>query len=148
MNPAEKVHARVQRFDEEFLRMKHKVQMSFEKCADLWNELGQIGSTFTQNDKIISITGVVFDLKFSFHELVKLVHVDVHEQLAREIPKRQANIVLAFCFETIDDLTEQPQNIGILYVLGQNVFQNGMIDICKELSDVAFKNPDRIRVIA
>jgi hypothetical protein len=45
-----------------------------------------------QNDKIVRIPHAMSDFHFPFQKVVKLVHVDVHQKLASEIPQRQTDV--------------------------------------------------------
>src|SRR3989338_5054469 len=94
-----------------------------------------------QNHKIICIPNVIFRFDRSLHKLIEFVHIDIYEKLRSEISKRETNLFSSERRKTIDDVTEKIQHITILNMLCQNIFQDCVIDICKELSNIAFQYP-------
>src|SRR3989338_515468 len=85
------------------------------------------------------------------HELIKLIHVDVCENLRREIPNGDSatfkKIRPRGC-ETFDHFAEKPHGIGILDPLPENLKQNIMINGIKEFPYVAFQRIALLRFVA
>ena len=44
-----------------------------------------------QNHEVIRIANIIFYFEFMLHELVKLIHIDVDEELGGEITQRKAS---------------------------------------------------------
>ena len=87
------------------------------------------------------------DFHLPFQEMIKIVHVNVHQELASEVAQRQADVRPVFGMETPDHFTQKQDRISALDVSLKNIAQNFMIDIGEEFSDVTFQNPDCPRVI-
>lgn len=81
------------------------------------------------------------------HELVKLVHIDIHEELRREIAERQTQ-TCSRALKTTNDLLKEPENVAVWYALLEYPQQPFLVYGRKELPHVAFQHPDRSRVIA
>ena len=96
--------------------------------------------------EIVGIPDVVFSLQFVFCVLVKFVHVHVHEELRREIAEWQTSTLCAG-IEAADDLSYEPDNVGIGNVSRDNTHQDFLVDRGKEFSDITFQNPNCPRVI-
>ncbi len=79
--------------------------------------------------------------------MIELVHVNVYQKLAGEIAQGQADVRSVLGVETSDHFAQKQDRISAPDMFFQNITQNLMIDIGEEFSDIAFKNPDRPRVI-
>jgi hypothetical protein len=91
-----------------------------------------------QDYKIIGISDVVLGFYISLHKMVKLVHVDIHQKLASEIPKRQANVGVTCSMETPHYLAQQQNSISASDMFLQYVAKSLVVDISKKFSDVVF----------
>ena len=100
-----------------------------------------------QNDEIVRVSDAMSDFHLPFQEMIEIVHVNVHQELAGEVAQRQADVRPVFGMETPDHFTQKQDRISALDVSLKNIAQNFMIDIGEEFSDVAFQNPDCPRVI-
>ena len=100
-----------------------------------------------QNDEIVRVSDAMSDFHLPFQEMIEIIHVNVHQELASEVAQRQADVRPVFGMETPDHFTQKQDRISALDVSLKNIAQNFMIDIGEEFSDVAFQNPDCPRVI-
>ena len=57
---------------------------------------------FGKKHKIIGIADVVSHFELVLHELVKLVHVDVHQELGGEVAEWEPDTRLSFSMKTIN----------------------------------------------
>lgn len=89
MHPTEEINARRDGANRDFIRMKLKDQAIAEKTRDVRQKRLKQRTVVRQKYKIICIANVVPRLKLMLRELIKLVHVDVHEKLRSEISERQ-----------------------------------------------------------
>ena len=55
---------------------------------NLWQDFHQDADIFIHYDEVICISNVIFLFETMFHELVKLVHVDIDQHLGSQISKR------------------------------------------------------------
>jgi len=81
------------------------------------------------------------------HELVKLVHVDIDQELRREIAERKTE-PFACALEARDDLYEKPEHIAVRHALSKDTDETALVYGCKELPHIAFQYPDCACVIA
>jgi hypothetical protein len=79
--------------------------------------------------------------------MIKLVHVDIHEELAGEIPKRQTGADFPLRVETFYDGIEKPHCIAVSDLSPEYVVQYGMIDAREKLPNITLQNPNCTRVI-
>ena len=100
-----------------------------------------------QNDEIVGVPDAMGNFHISFQKVVKLVHVNIYQKLAGEIAQRQADVRSVLRVKTPDHFAQKQDRISAPDMLFQNITQNLMIDVGEEFSDIAFKNPDRLRVI-
>ncbi len=100
-----------------------------------------------EDQKIIRVPDVIPFLQCSLHELVEHVHVDIHEELARQISEWKTDVYPPIYMKTADDLLEKPKRIVIGDVTAQDIHQNPMIDIGKKLPDVALEYPRGFRIV-
>ena len=92
------------------------------------------------NHKIISIPHVVFSLEIMLHKLIKLIHVNIRQELRGEIAERQT--LAALCrMETTDDFHNERFDIRVWNVFLDNAEQYPVINRGKEFADVTFKYP-------
>ncbi len=87
-------------------------------------------------------------LQIALHEVIKHVHVNVDEKLACEITERKSDARPTVRLKTLDDFREEPNYILIARMPLSDFNENRVIDIRKELSYVAFQNPNRARVVS
>ena len=81
------------------------------------------------------------------HELVKLVHIDIHEELRGQVPERQTEARFR-ALEAAYDLSEKPKHIAIWYARLEYPQEALLVYGGEELAYVAFQHPDRASVIA
>lgn len=74
------------------------------------------------------------------HELVKLVHVDVGEELRGKIPQRQTFSLLDV--ETLHNRTEEINDQLVVQPLVENMNQRYVVDAGKKFTNITFKHPD------
>lgn len=80
------------------------------------------------------------------HELVKLVHIDIHEELRGQVPEGQAEA--RFCtLEAAYDLSEEPKHVAIWYTLLEYPHEALLVYGGEELTHVALQYPNRTGVI-
>lgn len=63
--------------------------------------------------KIICIPDAIAYIQFSFEELVKLIHVNIHEKLRSEVAERQTHSCPFGRMETINNLFPKPHGVVI-----------------------------------
>jgi len=81
------------------------------------------------------------------HKLVKLVHIDIHQELRGEITERKSYTFL-FYVEAADYLRKKPENTLVGDARLENADETTLVNRRKELTHVALEHPDRLRVIA
>ena len=146
MNPSEEIDARGEALDENLIRMKLELETVAEKLIDPQYEVFQIFLVAGKDREIVGITKIIFYFQLALHELIELVHINVHEELRRKITERKSHVRFGRR-ETPNHFTQEPANSFVRYAPPENLRQDGMIDSRKELSDIAFQNPDGLRVI-
>ena len=57
------------------------------------------------NHEIVCVSDAIFYFQFPLEKMIELVHVDVDQELAGKIAKRQADTRTIFSVETSDYLT-------------------------------------------
>ena len=114
MHPAEKVYTRSGCFYEYLVGMKRKLEPRFEKFGHRWQKIFQVSPVLVHDHKVVSITDAIADFQFPFQKLVELVHINIHEKLAREVPERQADVGLALRMEAVDDFGKEPKRVVVL----------------------------------
>lgn len=80
------------------------------------------------------------------HELIKLIHVNIDQQLRGQVAERQADAGNAGV-EAPDNDGEQPNDVLIGNALRHCLQKNRLIDIRKKLLDVALEHPDSLRIV-
>lgn len=78
---SEKIHSRNQSFKKNFIGMEFQLQFFLQKYLYRENNVSQPLFVFRKNHKIVAIADIAFRFQLVFHELVKLVQIDIHEQL-------------------------------------------------------------------
>src|SRR3989344_3090775 len=139
--PPKKIDAGRECFEKNLFGMERKLQTRFQEQRYPRNESFQIAPVFMQENEIIGVSYIVFYLQLSFQKLIKLVHINIHEELACEIPEWQTNAWFAFRMEAIDDFIQKPKRIVTSDAPPQDIFQYSVINARKELLDIAFQNP-------
>lgn len=81
------------------------------------------------------------------YELIELVHVHIHKELACEVTERKSDAVTGMNVETIDDLLKQPDRILVGDPASEDTQQNLVVDVGEKFPNVAFEHPCRARVI-
>ena len=92
-----------------------------------------------QDGKIVGVTKVLLRANHVLHKLVKLVHIDVHEELGGEIAERETDAGRRG--KAADHLFQQPDDALVCNVGFHNFNEYRMVDACEELADVALKYP-------
>src|SRR3989344_6864760 len=105
-----------------------------------------------KNDKIVCIADIVFRFQLMLHKLVKIIHVYIHEQLARQVTEWQSfgyklDIRCPIC-ETADDFGNENANVFVGNISAHDAEQYRLINGREELLDVAFQDPAGASVIA
>src|SRR3989344_4280679 len=90
MHPAKEIDPGRERFDGRLARMQIKLQSFPQEYIDMSAYVHKPFFFLRENDKIVGVTNVVFRFELVLHELIEFVHVDVDEQLGREIAERQS----------------------------------------------------------
>lgn len=70
-------------------RMESKSQLFSEKISNKWNTQFQIFFILMDEDEIIHISSIVSHFQNLLHESIARVHIDIREELTREIPDRE-----------------------------------------------------------
>ena len=99
-----------------------------------------------KKNEIIRVTDVIFYFQFVFNKLIKLIHVDIYEQLRSKVAERQA---LSFCAgtETADYISNKIADVVVRNVGVDYFHKNSMVYGRKEFPNIAFQNPAGSRVI-
>ncbi len=153
MHPSEKIHTRTEGLDENFVWMEGELETGFKEVFDTGKKKSQILAIAGKNDKIISISDVVFDFQLMLHELIKIIHVDIDENLRSEIAERQAlttsicSIVYNRCVETFYDFIKKPECIIVSDMLFKNFKKYLMVYGGEEFLDVTLQNPALFGII-
>lgn len=146
MHPAEKVHAGGNGFYEDLARMQGQFQSLTQKPLQKQKQAPQFRLVMRENDKIIRIADVVRNFEFVLHELVKLVHVDVHEKLGGEVTERQSFSGNSR-IETPHNLPKETKNVAIRNSFADERKENTVVNARKEFSDIALQDKAGSRVI-
>lgn len=85
---AQEIDALAKFADRYLMRMEGKPQSLSQKLGDPWNERLQLRFRFTEDDEVVGVTKVETLLEFVLHPLIKLIHVDVGEELTGQIADR------------------------------------------------------------
>ncbi len=100
-----------------------------------------------QDDKIVGVADVMCCLQIALYEVIKHVHVDIDQKLARKVTERKSDAGPAVRVKTPDHFREEPKNICVVDMPFDDVEENRMIDVGKELSYVAFQHPSGTGVV-
>lgn len=146
MNPPQKVHARGNGLDRNFVGMKRKMQTFAQKFFNGIDLLFQPRPICRQQSKIISIAGVVLCAQRVLHKLVKLIHVHIDQELGGEVAERKPN-TWSGAVETPDNLFQQPERLAIRNICFENAQQHVLINAREELLDIHLQDPAGARVI-
>lgn len=95
MDPAKKIGARGKRFDENLIGMELQLQPAFQKIFHFSENDFKPIAIRGKDDKIVSITDILFCAQMMFCKLVDFVHIDIHEKLGCQIAERQTVAWLA-----------------------------------------------------
>ena len=90
-----------------------------------------------ENDKVVGVADIMHYLQISLYKLVKHVHVDVDQQLARKVAKRQSDTWLAIRVKTPDHFRKEPKNVRVVDMPLDDVEENFVIDVGEKFPDVA-----------
>lgn len=139
----EKINAANKLANRDFFRVQIEREPVAEEFRN-WNEQPlKIDGTSRNNREIVGIADIISDPESVFHEPVEFVHVNVREQLRREVAYRQT-----LGFErrrarrriTFHDLPEKPHRVFVLDSFFENRKKNAMIHRIEELLNIAFQN--------
>jgi hypothetical protein len=99
-----------------------------------------------EKHKVVRIPDVVCGLEGVLHELIKLIHIDVDEELGGEVAEGEA---LASCtgVEAGDDTLYECTDAFIGYISVDDLHQYLLINGSEELLDVAFEYPAGFRIV-
>jgi len=89
----EKLHTFTDVTDMQLTHVKFQTQMFLEEPADLGHDSQQPVAVRADDIRVIDITAIVSGTQRAFHELVKLIKVDVAEKLAGKVTDRKAAAV-------------------------------------------------------
>ena len=143
MYEAEKIHTPVPLSEHHFVWMESERKFLFEKSTYKGEDAFKLGLIAAQEDKVIVVAQIVFASQFSFYVLIKRVQVHVRHQLRGQISKR--NTFSRPRLEASDDLSQQRQQLRLLYRTTTESKQPLMVHAIEEFSDVALQKPDRVR---
>lgn len=132
----------------DFARMQLELEMVVKKILYFRNQFFQKILVLGHNDKIIRIADIVFDFQFSFHKLIKLIHIDIGKKLRSQIANRKplsSKKIGGFTNKAFDYFFRKPQNISIFDFPPQQLNQNSVINAIKKLPNIAL---ERIRCSA
>ena len=105
-----------------------------------------------KDDKIIGIPYVEFCLQSVFYKLVKLIHVDIDEQLRREIPEWQTfadtsnsagrhSLMCLAGTEAAYNFGDESHDSFVGNITYNDINENLLIDRSEKLPDVALEYP-------
>lgn len=93
MHPTQEVYTTCDRLDKAFVWMQRELKMCFEKIIHLQKQSSYDITIVRTYDKVIGISDVVFDFKIMLDVLIKLVHVDIDQELGGEVTERETHII-------------------------------------------------------
>lgn len=71
--------------------MERKREVFVEKLCDTWNQSFKPHSISAHENEVIRVPHIISCPELVFYELVKLVHVDIDEELRGEVAEREAS---------------------------------------------------------
>ena len=86
MYPAEKIDTRSYRSYRDLIWVKLKMQVASQELLDARQQSFQFRPIPRQEHEVVGIPNIRLDLECVLHELVKLVHIDNHQELRSEVP--------------------------------------------------------------
>lgn len=146
MYPAKKIYARGERLYRNLVRMQREPQLVQQEIVYAQQHLLKLAPISRKEHKIVRVPYIRFHLERMLHELVELIHIDIHEKLRCEISERKTD-TFSRAEKTPHNLPEKPQHVSVWYALGQYRKKALLVYGGKELPYIAFQYPHRTRVI-
>jgi hypothetical protein len=106
MYPTEEVDARSECGYEYFVWMQFELEMVAKKILYAWQKRQEPRAVCGKYDEVVGIADVVFGFERVLGELIKLIHVDVHEKLTGEVTERES-FAGRGRMKTLDDVLQQ-----------------------------------------
>ena len=85
MNPSQKINAGSKSRHGNFAGVEGKGEPHFKKLRYLRNEACYIAPALMHYHEVICVSDIVPNSQFSFHKLVKFIHIRIGKKLARQI---------------------------------------------------------------
>lgn len=127
--------------------MEREAQARCQKYRYFRNKAFQIFSALMKHHEIIRVPDVVPHFQGSLYEVIERIHVDIHEQLARQVADWKTDANASIRTKATHNLPQQPENIGIFDVLSQYPHQNVVVNAREERANITLQNPRRPRVV-
>ncbi len=141
-NVAEKINATSVCTYGDLAWMQLKVEMIVKEVLDFRDKVFQEIFVIRCNNKIISVANIIFNFQFFFHKLIKLIHVDIGEQLRCQITNRKPSSgkqIGKLSGKTLDYFLHKPQSPKVFHLSLQKLDQDSVVNTIKKLSDITFK---------
>lgn len=122
--------------------MQLKIEIFVKKVLDFRDEFFQEIFVIRHNNKIISVANIIFNSQFFFHKLIKLIHVDISEQLRCQITNRKPSSskqIGRLSGKTLDYFLHKPQSLRIFHFPSQKFDQDSVVNAIKKLSYIALE---------
>jgi hypothetical protein len=123
------------------------MQMIYQKLTYSRYERDKRFAVARHEYKIVGVSYVVFRFQRMLRKLIKIIHVNVDEDLRGYITEREPYAGPPRCAETVYDALEKPEKLGRGNALSQDSLEDTVVDIRKEFSDIAFEHPCRPQLI-
>ena len=107
---------------------------------NLWQYFHEHAFVVVHDDEIVSIADVMFLFESVLYELIKFIHVHVHEKLRCQVTEWQSP-AWAGTLETADHGFDKPDSVSVAYVPFYYSDKRCLINRCKEFPYIAFQNP-------
>ena len=144
--PAEEIDAGRTSANLHLISMELQCERIPQESSDRIQNLLEPFAVATHNDEIIRVSDIVFRLQFVLHELVELVHIHVDQDLRREIAERKS-LAGRVAFKAAGHGLDEIDDVIVGDMLFHDPNENPLINGCEAFSDVAFQNPECLRVV-
>ncbi len=98
----------------------------------------------TQDNKIISIAGIVFGFELLFYKPIENIHIDIRKNLRGQISNGQASSmkqIRTTALIALNYFFKKPDHIWIPNPFSQNGKQNVVINTIEKFRNIAFLRP-------
>lgn len=130
-----------------FVRVQPQPKMRLQEGINWCKQFFQFWFVFGQDNKVVSVADIVFQLQLLFYKLVELIHIHVRKQLRGQVADRYT-VRFARVREATNDFSEQPHHFEVFNSPCQYPKQYLVVDAVKKLPHIAFEHPARTRVVA